>query len=91
MASPSTYHRIQEKTKGCYCLTKKNTPHLNKPQFDILHTLKENNDLIILPTDKILGPAIINRTDYITQILKEHLTNDYAPFKLQKPSTKSHQ
>jgi hypothetical protein len=47
-------------------------------QFKTLKELKNSQDFIILPTDKNLGPAILNRKDYITQVLSEHLlTNSY--------------
>jgi hypothetical protein len=38
--------------------------------------LKDNKNLIIKPTDKNLGPAIMNLKDYIIQILQEHLLTD---------------
>jgi hypothetical protein len=34
---------------------------------------KHSTEFIILPTDKNLGPAIMNRDAYINQVLKEHL------------------
>jgi len=49
-------------------------------QYKSLRQLKNNPDFIILNTDKNLGPAIMNRHDYITRVLKEHLlTNAYQP------------
>jgi hypothetical protein len=51
---------------------------LTPQQFKTLKELKHSQDFIILPTDKNLGPAILNRKDYITQVLSEHfLTNSY--------------
>jgi len=32
-----------------------------------------DKEFIIIPTDKNLGPAVLNRDDYISQVLKEHL------------------
>jgi hypothetical protein len=57
----------------------KNIPYnLTHNQETILRELKANKDFIILPTDKNLGPAIINRADYINQAINEHLlTPDY--------------
>jgi hypothetical protein len=51
-------------------------PHLTINQLRILHTLKQNPELIILPKNKNLDPAILNRKDYILQILQEHLLKD---------------
>jgi len=43
-------------------------------QTTTLHTLKSSKDFIIMPTDKNLGPAIMNYNDYVKQVLVEHLT-----------------
>ena len=52
--------------------------NLTPNQKATLKELKTSKDFVILPTDKNLGPAIINRTDYIKHILSEHLlTTDY--------------
>jgi hypothetical protein len=52
--------------------------NLTSLQAKTLKELKDNNSIIIKPTDKNLGPAILNREDYIKQILQEHLlSNDY--------------
>jgi hypothetical protein len=50
-----------------------NATNLTQSQQKTLYTLKHNNDFIIMPTDKNLGPAIMNRDDYIKQCLTEHL------------------
>jgi len=57
----------------------KNIPNnLTHNQETTLRELKANKDFIILPTDKNLSPAIINRADYINQGINEHLlTPDY--------------
>jgi hypothetical protein len=47
--------------------------NLTPQQKETLHQLINNKDLIILPTDKNLGPAIINYEEYVKQILHEHL------------------
>ena len=41
----------------------------------MIKTIKKNKHLIILITDKNLGPAIMERDEYITHILREHLHN----------------
>ena len=47
--------------------------NLTSVQREVLKQLKQFKDLVILPTDKNLGPAILNRDQYITQILSERL------------------
>ena len=39
-----------------------------------LNEFKQSEEFIILPTDKNLGPAIMNRDLYIKQVLREHPT-----------------
>jgi hypothetical protein len=46
---------------------------LTLPEHSILSYLKQHQEFIILPTDKNLGPAILNRKDYIRKVLNEHL------------------
>jgi len=56
----------------------KNLSNLTYPQSVTLHLLKCDNNLTIKPTDKNLGPAIMETKDYINQILDQHLlTKDY--------------
>jgi len=38
-----------------------------------LNELKQSTEFIIMPSDKNLGPAIMNREEYIKQVLTEHL------------------
>jgi hypothetical protein len=49
--------------------------NLSPNQQQCLRELATRNDLIIYPTDKNLGPCIIERNQYILQVLLEHLTN----------------
>jgi hypothetical protein len=43
-----------------------------------MRLLKNNKDIIIKPTDKNLGPAVMDTSEYVHQILTEHLlTSDY--------------
>ena len=50
-------------------------PHYNltKLQRSVIQQLKNNNEIIIMDADKNLGIVVMNRTDYIKSILKEHL------------------
>ena len=60
---------------------KKTRPYTNltPTQKTTLRELKHSNDFIILPTDKNLGPSIMNRDTYITQVFEEHLlTTSYT-------------
>jgi len=54
--------------------TKKQTmTNLNPLQKTILKQLKENKNIIIKPTDKNLGPAVMDKRTYIKQVLQECL------------------
>jgi hypothetical protein len=59
---------------------KKHRTNLTKEQNTILHQLKNNPDFIIMPSDKNLGPAIMNRDAYIDKVLTEHLLTDSYEF-----------
>jgi hypothetical protein len=50
--------------------------NLTPTQQKVLNSLKNNPDYIILPTDKNLGPAIMNRSVYKERVLTEHLLSD---------------
>jgi hypothetical protein len=57
---------------------RRNLSNLTSPQCQTLQVLKNNKHLVIKPTDKNLGPAIMDSASYVQQILKEHLlTKDY--------------
>ena len=47
--------------------------NLSSIQQNLMKTMKDNPDFIIVNTDKNLGPAIIEREVYIKNILTEHL------------------
>jgi hypothetical protein len=47
--------------------------NLTPLQKTTLRDLKHSTEFIIIPTDKNLGPSILNRDAYITQVLPEHL------------------
>jgi len=46
---------------------------LTPSQKQTLNEFKNSKEFIVIPTDKNLGPAVLNRDDYISQVLKEHL------------------
>jgi hypothetical protein len=54
----------------------RNLRNLTPLQQNITRLLKDNKNIIIKPTDKNLGPAILDTKLYITQVLKEHLLTD---------------
>jgi hypothetical protein len=65
--------------------SKKNTQlkkptNLTREQTTILHQLKNNPDFIVMPSDKNLGPAVMNRDAYIEKVLTEHLLTDSYEF-----------
>lgn len=53
-----------------------NYPNLTHVQLKALHSLQNNERLIIKPTDKNLGPALMDLKTYIRQALQEHLLTD---------------
>jgi hypothetical protein len=69
------------KTKQNQFVTKHantNLRNLTMQQSLTLRQLKQHNSFTIKPTDKNLGPAILDTQTYIKQILQEHLlTKDY--------------
>jgi len=50
--------------------------NLTHKQTQTLQALKQNKNIIIKPSDKNLGPAIMDTNHYIQQVLKEHLLTD---------------
>jgi hypothetical protein len=55
-----------------------NLSNLTSIQASALKKLRNNNQLVIKPTDKNLGPAVMDKDTYVTQVFKEHLhTSDY--------------
>jgi len=62
------------------------------PQLRALHIHKTNPEFIIVPTDENLGPAILNKQKYISQILQEHLlTEDYTQLQPNEAHNKMQQ
>jgi len=53
-----------------------NLTNLTPQQRAALKHLRTNHEIIIKPTDKNLGPAIMDTKTYIHQVLKEHLLTD---------------
>jgi len=47
--------------------------NLTSTQLHTLKELKDSKDFIIQPSDKNLGPTILNYKNYVKQILEEHL------------------
>ena len=67
------HNKLEQKRKT---MPKNKHSNLSKIQQKSLLQLKDNDDFIIISCDKNLGPAILERTEYIKRALKEHL-NDY--------------
>jgi hypothetical protein len=49
--------------------------NLSSVQYKVLQRLKDDNTIIICLTDKNLGPAIMDRAEYIRRALDDHLLN----------------
>jgi uncharacterized protein (DUF1015 family) len=47
--------------------------NLNNLQLKTLQQLQNNQNFIIKPKDKNLGPAIVNLDNYINMVLNKHL------------------
>ncbi len=74
----TNFEKILKTKKITKQLNGRNLRNLTYPQSVTLRLLKKNNNLTIKPTDKNLGPAIMETNKYVLQILKEHLlTKDY--------------
>ena len=63
------------------------TPYssLTPLQRSTLQELRESKDFIIMPTDKNLGPAIMNYESYVQQVLSEHLLT--SSYQFLEPNT----
>ena len=49
-------------------------PHnLTPPQRRLLHSLTNNKDVIVVPSDKNLGPVILDRDTYVRKCFQNHL------------------
>jgi hypothetical protein len=64
--------------------SKYNSTNLTPSQHHTLQQLKTNKELIIMPTDKNLGPAIMNHDEYIQLCLSHHLLTPHY-IQLSKP------
>jgi len=76
----TTFEKIlKERQNEQICkLQNRNLRNLTHTQSSALRQLKKDENLTIKPTDKNLGPAIMETETYVIQILQEHLlTKDY--------------
>ena len=64
-----TYNNKKLTSQSYHC-------NLTSIQQAALKELQQSKEFIILPTDKNLGPAILNYDDYVKQVLQEHLLTD---------------
>jgi hypothetical protein len=69
--------KFEEKLEAASAkLPRASKSNLTYSQQKILQSLKKDKDYIILPSDKNLGPAIMNRSTYKERVLTEHLTSE---------------
>jgi hypothetical protein len=54
---------------------RRNRFNLNPQQYWVLRTLKSDRCFIVVLTDKNLGPAIMERDEYIKRVLDDHLND----------------
>jgi hypothetical protein len=57
-------------------------------QSSMLANMKSSDDFIVFPTDKNLGPAVIERSEYVQEALK-HLTDESTYRRLTQPQAQS--
>ena len=70
---------------GTLFKTRKGKTNLLPHQQRALDTLQQQNIFLIVPCDKNLGPAIIERHDYLKIAMRDHLL-DTTTYKLLNPS-----
>jgi hypothetical protein len=74
---PPTSFAVEEKTlnsrKNLKQLKIKNIKNFTPLQTKTLKALQDNTNYIIKPSDKSLGPAILDTNEYISLVLNEHL------------------
>ena len=92
-ANGTTEHHLFEFVRRLETAIQQHKHHprnnLTLDQKTALHSLKNNLNYIIINTDKDLGPAILNRSDYINKALTEHLlTNTYELIPEQEAAPK---
>ena len=83
----SSFEKIlKEQHKALLSKNKKRSLlNLTPLQKSVLQQLRCNDKIVIKPTDKNLGPAVMDKNDYIQQVLKEHLlTKDYQQLSQNK-------
>jgi hypothetical protein len=76
----SSFEKIlKEQHKALLSKNKKRSLlNLTPLQKSVLQQLRRNDKIVIKSTDKNLGPAVMDKNDYIQHVLKEHLlTKDY--------------
>ena len=73
------------KEMGTLFKTRKGKTNLLPHQQRALSTLQKQDTFLIVPCDKNLGPAIIERHDYLKIAMRDHV-NDTTTYKLLNPS-----
>ena len=67
---------------------KRSPPNLLRYQRNHLKELKHSEELIIIKTDKNLGPALIERGRYCRWVMKSHLQDNKIFYSYQEPEAK---
>ena len=55
--------------------TRRHHPNLVPHQHHLLKSLQDSADLLVVRTDKNLGPAIVDRTTYVRHAFQDHLSD----------------
>ena len=86
------FHNLLASTRKSILRNTHSSQNLTPSQTYLLDWLKDNPKYIILDTDKNLGPAIMERENYIKEMLDQHLLNTKQYTKLsQSEATAMHE
>ena len=80
----SDFHKLLSSTREKILKNIRPSSNLTEAQLYLLDWLKDNPDFIVLENHKKLGPAIMNRTTYIKNMLDQHLLNSKNQRELSK-------
>lgn len=92
-------NRFLSKLKGAFATARHRTPprrrytNLSPFQSHLLDTFSSSTEFIVFPSDKNLGPAILERDEYIRRAMQDHLLDrsTYQQLTESEAKTKLHQ
>ncbi len=66
------------------------TRNLNRIQYNTIHRLKNNPHIIVLLANKNLGPVLMDRSEYISCVISDHLSDSTTYQQLTKSEALKH-